>query len=67
MMVETRFFQFCDFLNMLNNLKVFYNHLVLTGRLSTHLHSCFTKNAVSALPNTLAARIFMRVELGNCH
>ena len=41
---------------------IFYTHLVLTGRLSTHLDSLFTKNPVFALPNTLAARIFIRVE-----
>ena len=65
--METRFFQFCRFLNLWNNLDVFYNHLVLTGRLSTHLDSIFTKNPVSTLPNTFAARVFMRVEIGNWH
>ena len=38
---------------------------MLTGRLSTHLDSIFTKKPVSTLPNTLAGRIFMRVEIGN--
>ena len=50
---------------MWNNLNVFYNHLVLTGRLPTHCNSVFTKNSVSTLPNTLAARIFMRAEIDN--
>ena len=40
-------------------------NLVLTGRLSTPLDSVFTRNSVSSLPNTLAARIFVRVEIGN--
>ena len=61
------FFQFCSFLNIRNNLNVFYNHLVLTGRLSTHFDSIFTKNPVFTLPNTLAVGIFMRVEIGNWH
>ena len=41
--VETRAFLFCSFLNMWNNLNLFSNHLVLTGRLSTHFDSIFTK------------------------
>ena len=52
---------------MWNNLDVFYSHLVLTGRLSTHLSSIFTKNPVSTLSNTLAARILMWVAIGNLH
>ena len=32
---------------------------MLTGRLSTHFDSIFTKNPVSTLLNTLAVRIFM--------
>ena len=45
----------------------FYNNLVLAGRFSTHMDLFFTKNPVSTLPNTLVARIFMRVEMGNWH
>ena len=52
---------------MWNNLDVFYNHLVLTGRLLTHLDSIFTEKPVSTLPNTFAGRIFMRVEIDNWH
>ena len=63
--LETRFFQFCSFLNMWNNLRVFYNHLVFNGRLSTHLDSVFTKKTVSTLPNTDTTRIFMRAEISN--
>ena len=50
---------------MRNNLNVFYNHLVLTGKLSTHFDSIFTKNPVSTFPNTLEVRIFMSVEIDN--
>ena len=38
---------------------------MLTGRLSTHLDSIFTKKPVSTLPNALAGRIFMIVEIGS--
>ena len=65
--VETRFFQFCSFLNMWNNLRRILESLVPNGRLSTHLDSIFTKETVSSLPNTHAARIYMRVERSNLY
>ena len=51
--------------SVLQLFEIIYSHSVFTGRLSTHLDSTFTKNPVSTLPNTLAARIFMKVEIGN--
>ena len=60
---------------MLNNFDVFCNHLVLTGsspRISVERFQLswiqfLLKKSVSTLPNTLAARIFVRVKIGNWH
>ena len=63
--VETMFFQFYNYLNMLNPLDVFCNHLMLTAS-SSHvsIEGCqltwahfFTKKSISTLSNTLETKI----------
>ena len=65
------FFQFCSFLNMVNHLDMLCSYWFFSThiyrRLSTYLDSAFTKKLVSALSNAVAARIFLRVEIGNLH
>ena len=60
--VESRFFQFCTFLNMLNHFDVFCNRLLLTGS-SAHIpiEGCQLTPITRILlqPNT---RIFLQLE-----
>ena len=68
---EIKFFQFCGFLNILKSFGrvlqsvsaywLFSAHIY--RRLPTHLDWIFTKKLVCTPPNTVAARIFGRVEL----
>ena len=56
---------------MVNHLDMLYSYWFFSThiyrRLSTYLDSAFTKKLVSALSNAVAARIFLRVEIGNLH
>ena len=58
--VKSGFFQFCS-----GAYWFFSTHIY--KRLPTHFVSVFTKKQVSNLPNTLVAKIFMGVEIGNWH